>query len=153
MGSLALLQGNFLTQESNQGSLASQADYLPAEPPGKLHYPRKYLNHENMKLVKSGKIGGKNEWDVCIWPSLECTCSLGETNDCISEHTNASLDYLFYFNLLFNFVFIRVIMSANFCGSCYILPLDGARRQERKPFAASPARPLLSILPRGGARK
>ena len=34
MGSLSLLQGNFLTQESN-GSPALQADSLPAELPGK----------------------------------------------------------------------------------------------------------------------
>ena len=48
VGGLALLQGNFLTQESNPGSLASQADSLPAEPPGKLHCPRQYFNPENM---------------------------------------------------------------------------------------------------------
>ena len=35
MGSLSLLQGIFLTQESNLGSPAWQADSLPAELPGK----------------------------------------------------------------------------------------------------------------------
>ena len=34
VGSLFLLQGIFLTQESNQGLLALQADSLPAEQPG-----------------------------------------------------------------------------------------------------------------------
>ena len=53
--------------------------------------------------------------------------------------------------LTYYFVFMRVILSANSCGSCYILPLDGDGRQEITPFAAFPARLLFSILPRGGS--
>ena len=42
-----LLQGIFLTQESNPGSPALQADSLPSEPPGTLQLNQVYLNLKN----------------------------------------------------------------------------------------------------------
>ena len=50
VGSLSLLQGVFLTQESNLGSPALQADSLPAE------LPRKSREGEWEKKIKSRKM-------------------------------------------------------------------------------------------------